>query len=218
MEASAFNESTESITKNQIAMLKELAEEGEAEMQLELGKLYFNGHKKENIERDYKRAEYWIKKAALQELPNAQLLLCFFYMNLPEMRNYESAIGWCKKAASHNFTIAYTKLGWLYTMGYGVPKDSYEGAKWFLKGALSGEAVAQENLGRSYYKGEGVKKDLVKAYFWMNFTKAPISKEKEAGIELLKKQMTASQIKEAELLLKGLEETGRYPDVKPDDK
>ena len=57
-------------------------------------------------------------------------------------------------------------LGKCFSEGNGMPKDEFEGAKWFRKAAEQGDAKAQYELGGCYDVGNGVTKDLVEAAKW----------------------------------------------------
>ena len=61
---------------------------------------------------------------------------------------------------------AQFKLGLMYALGDGVPKDSAEAAKWYRKAAEQGLATAQFNLGLMYDNGDGVPKDGTEAVKW----------------------------------------------------
>ncbi|MBC7368170.1 MAG: SEL1-like repeat protein [Undibacterium sp.] len=57
-------------------------------------------------------------------------------------------------------------LGLKYDNGDGVPKDSAEAVKWYLKAAAQGNEGAQLNLGVMYDNGEGVTKNSAEAVKW----------------------------------------------------
>ena len=61
---------------------------------------------------------------------------------------------------------AQLALGWMYEKGDGVPIDSAEATKWYLKAAEQGYDFAQFNLGVKYANGEGVPKDMTEAEKW----------------------------------------------------
>ena len=71
-----------------------------------------------------------------------------------------------KKKAEAGNPMAQWLLGFIYSHGNGVPKDSAEAAKWFRKAADQGFARAQLNLGWFYTNGEGVPKDSAEAVKW----------------------------------------------------
>jgi len=61
---------------------------------------------------------------------------------------------------------AQNSLGFCYSDGAGVAKDSVEAVKWFRKAADQGDEMAQFNLGLAYQDGSGVEKDAVEAVKW----------------------------------------------------
>ena len=62
---------------------------------------------------------------------------------------------------------AQNKLGRMYSLGQGVPKDSRAAAEWFLKAAEQGVAEAQGMLGYMYLVGEGAPQSNGRAYEWL---------------------------------------------------
>jgi TPR repeat protein len=65
---------------------------------------------------------------------------------------------------------AQAQLGWLYSIGSGVPQNYYLAAKWYHRAAARGHGGAQFALGLLYDKGLGVPHDLVLAYMWLNLS------------------------------------------------
>lgn len=63
---------------------------------------------------------------------------------------------------------AQNKLGRMYSLGQGVPKDARAAAEWFLKAAEQGVAEAQGMLGYMYLVGEGAPQSNGKAYEWIS--------------------------------------------------
>jgi TPR repeat protein len=57
-------------------------------------------------------------------------------------------------------------LGYIYSLGGGVPQDYAEAAKWFRLAAEQGNAEAQWNLAMVYELGEGVLEDYAEAAKW----------------------------------------------------
>ena len=55
--------------------------------------------------------------------------------------------------------MAQYRLGLKYRLGYGVPEDYAEAAKWCRKAAEQGYARAQWMLGGIYVDGEGIPED-----------------------------------------------------------
>ncbi len=58
------------------------------------------------------------------------------------------------------------KLGKIYSLGKGVPRDYAEAVRWYRKAADQGDAHAQYALGFMYYNGQGVPRDYAEAVRW----------------------------------------------------
>lgn len=79
---------------------------------------------------------------------------------------YGEALSLFKKI-SHNSTAQYY-LGNLYSWGKdGMPYNSAEAARWYLKSAEQGNAEAQCSIGFMYWQGIGVPVSDSKAVYWM---------------------------------------------------
>ncbi len=58
------------------------------------------------------------------------------------------------------------KLGKIYSLGKGVPRDYAEAVRWYRKAADQGDANAQYALGFMYHKGQGVPQNYAEALRW----------------------------------------------------
>lgn len=74
--------------------------------------------------------------------------------------------------AEHGDREAEAYLGWLYSIGSGVPQNYRLAADWFRCAASKGHGGAQFALGLLYNSGKGVKKDLVLSHYWLNLSAA----------------------------------------------
>ncbi|NLT49267.1 MAG: sel1 repeat family protein [Clostridiales bacterium] len=61
---------------------------------------------------------------------------------------------------------AQSRLGGMYYIGIGLPRDYAEAAKWFRMAAEQGDADAQFNLAVMYNNGLGVPEDHAEAFKW----------------------------------------------------
>jgi len=116
------------------------------------------------------------------------------------VQDYKEAVKWFRLAAEQGDSSAQHSLGLRYTNGQGVVQDYREAVKWWKKAAEQGHSLAQHNLGLRYYLGQGVIQDYVMAHMYWNI--ASVSGDKDA-IELrgiVEKDMTSSQIAEAQKL------------------
>ena len=142
----------------------ELAKKGNALAQLELGRLYYMG---DGVNKDYKKAIEWFRKAAEQGNAKAQWNLGLCYKNGKGVdKNYGKAVAWSRKAAEQGNASAQFYLGYSYCFGSGIRKDSKKAVEWFKKSAEQEYANAQFSLGVCYINGVGVDKDYEKAVEW----------------------------------------------------
>ena len=124
-------------------MFKQAAEYGNAEAQLEIGKLYLNG---KGVTQDYYQAAEWFKKAAEHGLPQAQWFLGECYCNGTGVTIDENqALIWYIKAAEQGSEWAYY-LGNLYKEGNCITKDENQAVIWYKKAAVAGDINAKSLL------------------------------------------------------------------------
>ena len=128
-----------------------------AEQMLERGKQCFEN-------KDYTEAAEWYRKAADQNLAEAQHMLGICYeAGYGVSKNQQVAIGWVRKAADKNFAISQMLMGSWYMSGHIVKKDRKEAVRWYRKAAEQGNADAQLLLGNCYLIGAGVSADRQEA-------------------------------------------------------
>ena len=148
----------------ELTVLAQQAEQGNAEAQSALGILFANG---EGVQRDDLRAVQWFRKAAEQGNAMAQSNLGFMYnrgRGVPQ--DYAQAVVWWRKAAEQGHADAQYNLGVCYREGEGVTKDDAQAAQWYRKAAEQGDARAQSNLGFMYDNGRGIPQDYEQAVVW----------------------------------------------------
>lgn len=142
----------------------ELANEGDACAQNNLGAMYYYGH---GVEQSYEKAAEWYLKAAEQGLADAQYKLGVMYKyGWGVELSYEKAVEWVLKAAEQGLVDAQYILGGMYINGAGVEQSYEKVAEWVLKAAEQGLADAQYDLGAMYYYGNGVAQSDEKAVEW----------------------------------------------------
>ena len=105
---------------------------------------------------------------------------------------------WITLAAEQGDAVAQYNLGTMYAKGEGVIQDYQTAAKWFRLAAEQGYAAAQFNLGGMYHQGEGVPTNYVYAYMWFNVSASLGDKPSGERRDRLAKEMTPSQIEEAQ--------------------
>ena len=143
----------------------QLAQQGNAQAQLNLGGLYAIG---KGVQRNYALAALWYTRAAEQGLALAQVIVA---ENLERGdRGFPldpaAAVPWYQKAADQGFVEAQRELGRRYGLGEGVPQDYSVSAGWYKKAADQGDAESQLRLGLIYFNGEGVSQDDVISSSW----------------------------------------------------
>ena len=63
-------------------------------------------------------------------------------------RDYELAAHWFKGSAKQGYREAQRRIGALYALGYGVPKDSIKAYAWIKVAAEQGSSKAKGNLSK----------------------------------------------------------------------
>lgn len=108
----------------------------------------------------------------------------------------------CQKLAESGNAEAQEILGTMYLNGEGVPEDVEQAVGWFRKSADQGNVSSQYNLGLLYLMGMGVPQDYVQAHLMFNLSAASGDAKAAESREEVAKVMTASQIEEAERLVR----------------
>ena len=83
-----------------------------------------------------------------------------------EQKIYSQAAKHYLKLAETGYTLFQLKLGLLYDLGLGVPKNDVEAVKWFRHAAEKGDTAAQHYLAVHYANGEGIALDNIQAFAW----------------------------------------------------
>ena len=188
--------------KQELANLRQSAEEGNAEAQYSLGLMYSSG---DGIPKDKAEAAMWYRKAAEQGDARAQMNLGFLYSKGEGIPKDEAeGEKWYRKAAEQGNARAQYSLGLMYWSELreflDIPKDDTEAVKWFGKSAEQGNAIGQRYLAVMYYFGFGVPVDEVAAYMWNILASAQGDEIAKAGNDEISLGMTEEQIAEAQKL------------------
>jgi TPR repeat protein len=152
-------------TANVLAETRRAADQGDAQAQVFLGRMYFDGT---GVPKDDVEAVRWWRLAAEQGDRNAQFHLSFMYeygRGVP--LDLEEAVRLYSLAAAQGDALAQFNLGRMYYTGQGVAQDYAEAARWWRLAAGESDLVAQFNLGIMYEQGRGVPQDDVRAYMWL---------------------------------------------------
>ena len=71
-----------------------------------------------------------------------------------------------RRRAENGNAAAQRRLGYMYSLGEGVPQDHAEAVRLYRLAATQGDAKAQHNLGVKYSRGEGVSQDYSVGAQW----------------------------------------------------
>jgi TPR repeat protein len=82
-------------------------------------------------------------------------------------QDYPAAVAILSPLAQNGDPAAQAYLGYLYTMGRGVPQDYTQAAIWYRRAAEQGHSGAQYELGLLYDKGQGVSVNVIQAEKWL---------------------------------------------------
>jgi len=120
-----------------------LAEAGDAEAQLTLGLLHYQG---DGTAQDSTQARVWLEKAAAQNNATAQYMLGVLYQRGEGgAQDHAKARTWLEKAAAQGHAQAQYNLGVLYENGQGITRDYDKARAWYEKvAAQTGDQEAQQ--------------------------------------------------------------------------
>ena len=128
-----------------LAEIRAGADKGDAKAQYELGRAFFSGTL--GVAKDEAEAVKWFRKAAEQNVADAQFSLGVRYANGRGVAEDDAeAVKWFRKAAEQNYADAQYNLGVCYDSGEGVAKDEIEAYKWWLLAAGHGNDDAKYNM------------------------------------------------------------------------
>ena len=134
--APASDTSDVAVADRQLSMLSARALKGDADAQLQLGKMYANG---EGVIVDVTKAAKWFGKAAHQGNSEAQFLYATALLDGRGMvQDYQAALKWIEMPASRGNPEAQYRLGQMYRFGIGTPVDKVKAYMWFNLAAAQG--------------------------------------------------------------------------------
>lgn len=160
------------------------AKQGDKEMQFRVAIKYLSHN--DIIEKDEKKASYWLEKAADQGEVRAQVMLAQKYSNGSGVEQSDiKAAYWYEKAAEQEDIEAQYLIGCCYIKGIGVEKNNYSAASWLSKASAQGYDKAQAELGFLYLTGDGGIQNNHKAFeFLLKAAKQGVS-EAQRQISLM---------------------------------
>ena len=138
------------------------ADSGNPEAQYQAGLAY----KKSSDNVDLQRAFDLISKSANQGYAQAQFTLGEMYEKGDFVRqDYDQAISWYEKAASHNILQANTCLGDIY---YNVKRNYAKAREYFVAPAKKGDPKAEYYIGLMFELGQVTQMNYGQAIEWYN--------------------------------------------------
>lgn len=114
--------------------------------------------------------------------------------------NLPQAVSWYRQAANAGHPGAQLNLGRMYRSGKGVEQDDVRAVQWYREAANKGLSIAQFFMGLMYDTGKGVPSDYTQAYKWFDLAARQGDEDARYKRDRLARQMTPSQILEAERL------------------
>jgi TPR repeat protein len=151
------------------------------------------------VDRDYTKALYWYRKAAILGFAGAQNNLAIMYeQGLGISKNMTEAARWFRKAAEQQDAMAQHALGRMYLKGEGVPLDFEKAAKWIRMSAEQGHHGAFSHMGEMYWQGLGVAQNNMQAYMWWRLAALHGDRESEKLLRIAAASMNSSSIAKAD--------------------
>ena len=148
-------------TPDAVSLLREAAEQGDADAQNELGKCYASGS---GVEQSYEEAARYYRMAADQGFAKSQYNLATLYLyGLGVERDCNKANALLQLAAGQGLAHAQYLLGYNYEFGIGFEQDMEKAFQYYSLAAEQGLAEAQNDLGNCYMYGKGVAQDKARA-------------------------------------------------------
>ena len=179
------------------------ADEGFALAQYELGMLHIDGFK---VLQNYERGIYWLTEAAKNDYQRAHVKLAHHYYNgVGVSVDKKIAYSYWRRAAeplngSRPSTEALLNCGVCHFNGMGSDDDDYWAEVYFLKAAKLRVTQAQYSLAVLYKR----KSLRVESHAWFNIASVSGHEQSIAERSNLEKEMSNSQIAEAQKLAEGI--------------
>lgn len=152
------------------AYLRQAAERGHLQAQVDLAYLYMDGNAQ--VPKDPAAAFHWFHQAATRGAVPAQCMLGDFYLNGwgGARKDPAEAVRWYRRSAAASDPCASRAQYALYRAhadGTGAPRNMKLAIDWLQQAADAGNPRAQRALGRAYDRGEGVPRDPALARVWL---------------------------------------------------
>lgn len=133
-----------------------------SDLHKQLGAMYRSG---EGVEKDLKKAHYWLKKSAAAHNYLAEYLLGQMYKNGEGVKkNLTTAFKYyIKSARSEKFDWSQYETARAYEEGQGVKKDNKKAFYWHKQAIKNGNTGSELMIAYMYEEGRGTLKDYKKA-------------------------------------------------------
>lgn len=153
-------EQKDSIIKETLPKLLELAENGDVFAQYELSSLYKEGN---GVEQSDTKYLYWANKAIEQGDAVLANRVGLYYDGL---NDYVNANKYFIKASSLGSSWGSSNYAYNILKGLGVQQSNSAAIEWYQKSAELGNSDSMNRIGLFYWNGEGVSQDLKIANNW----------------------------------------------------
>jgi TPR repeat protein len=144
----------------ELVRLKYKAEQGDAESQFQLGRVFARG---DRVNQNFSEAVKWHTRAAQQSHDGAQAALgTMHYWGRGAAQDTTRAAQWLLLSAEQGNATAQFWLGMIYERG-----DPKERLKWFREAAENGSTLGQTYVAGLYLSGTAGEADPIEAYKWL---------------------------------------------------
>ena len=168
------------------------AKQGDVKSQYNLGTSLMKSHVQQPDEKKTAEAIEWIRKAAEQKLPEANLTYGIYaYMGENNIsQNYELAVTHLRIAADQGLADAQNYLGIMNQNGQGMAIDHDQAIAWYRKAALQGQIRAQANLGFAIGTNNANENKQNEALAWLSIASQQGDVSAEKGLIEIEPVMT----------------------------
>jgi uncharacterized protein len=147
------------MTQADLRELIAIAQDGDAEAECLVGRVYEDGRL---VQKNEEEAARWFLKSAEQGYAPAQRLYGFMSLRI----NPSVGERWMLRAAEQDDAEVQFWLGYAYENNWFGTTDLEEALKWYKRAAESGDPDAQADMGQRYEYGEGVEQNYELAAGW----------------------------------------------------
>ena len=156
---------TDAEKKNDFLLTEIKAEEGDPVAQYKLAHFYMDGY---GVEKDLRKAMFWMDRSARAGYRSAQIDLAdmYFHGSVDNQPYYAHALKWYEKAGNQGSAYAMAMAGKMYYKGIGTDRNYEIAFQWLLKAAQNGDVESQHLVAVMYRFGHGVERSYLHSYVW----------------------------------------------------